>query len=131
MAAQEESEFSLSEEEDDGEDSSSSDGALDDDTELNLSKKKKKLTKKDKGEYRCEWPGCGRAFNKPSRLKEHQYSHTGQVMFILFISSSFAYVLICLQRPFVCTTADCGKSFKRKAHLQAHERSHTGLKDFM
>lgn len=27
----------------------------------------------------CNWPGCGRAFPKPSRLQEHMYSHTGEV----------------------------------------------------
>ena len=66
MDPMEESEFSLSEEEDDGEDSSSSEGALDDENEINLSKKKKKVSSKGKGEgaqqgaragLRCAWSG--------------------------------------------------------------------------
>ncbi|KZT74734.1 hypothetical protein DAEQUDRAFT_700735 [Daedalea quercina L-15889] len=53
--------------------------------------------------YACEFEGCDRAYSKPSRLAEHQRSHTGH-------------------RPFVCTT--CQKSYLRESHLQAHSRSH-------
>lgn len=114
--AEEESEFSLSEE-DDGDDSSSSDGALDDDTETNLLKKKKKLTKKGKGEFSCEWSGCGRAFNKPSRLKEHQYSHTGQVMVALFIYSSSVCVAYLSTAPICVHHGRLRQVFQKKSAL--------------
>ncbi|EIM87837.1 uncharacterized protein STEHIDRAFT_120110 [Stereum hirsutum FP-91666 SS1] len=53
--------------------------------------------------YQCTFDGCGKAYSKPSRLEEHERSHTGQ-------------------RPFVCST--CHKSYLRDSHLQAHARSH-------
>ncbi|KAF8323697.1 hypothetical protein DL93DRAFT_2049071 [Clavulina sp. PMI_390] len=53
--------------------------------------------------YYCPVEGCGKAYTKPSRLSEHERSHTGQ-------------------RPFVC--AVCGKAYIRENHLQAHSRSH-------
>lgn len=31
--------------------------------------------------YLCEWEGCGKAYTKPAKLKEHQLSHTGEVSF--------------------------------------------------
>ncbi|EIW78739.1 hypothetical protein CONPUDRAFT_60762 [Coniophora puteana RWD-64-598 SS2] len=53
--------------------------------------------------YTCSHAGCPKSYRKPSRLKEHQRSHTGE-------------------RPFACTT--CHKSYLRESHLQAHVRSH-------
>jgi general transcription factor IIIA len=53
--------------------------------------------------YACPFPGCPKAYTKPSRLAEHDRTHTGD-------------------RPFACAT--CSKSYLREAHLQAHARSH-------
>ncbi|KIM45041.1 hypothetical protein M413DRAFT_441688 [Hebeloma cylindrosporum] len=53
--------------------------------------------------YRCTFASCKKAYSKPSRLEEHQRTHTGQ-------------------RPFICET--CGKSYLRDTHLHAHARSH-------
>ncbi|OSD06096.1 hypothetical protein PYCCODRAFT_1405021 [Trametes coccinea BRFM310] len=53
--------------------------------------------------YACTFEGCTKAYSKPSRLAEHERSHTGD-------------------RPFVCST--CNKSYLRETHLQAHARSH-------
>ncbi|KAH9946789.1 hypothetical protein B0H21DRAFT_877046 [Amylocystis lapponica] len=55
------------------------------------------------GQYECTYEGCSKAYTKPSRLAEHQRSHTGD-------------------RPYVCAT--CNKSYLRETHLQAHARSH-------
>ncbi|KAH9937572.1 uncharacterized protein B0H18DRAFT_867289 [Fomitopsis serialis] len=56
-----------------------------------------------KKRYACDFDGCDKAYSKPSRLAEHQRSHTGD-------------------RPYICTT--CRKSYLRESHLQAHSRSH-------
>ncbi|PPR02412.1 hypothetical protein CVT26_011380 [Gymnopilus dilepis] len=61
------------------------------------------LVPKTKKCYHCTFEGCEKAYSKPSRLEEHERSHTGV-------------------RPFVCTT--CGKSYLRETHLHAHSRSH-------
>ncbi|KAF8895708.1 hypothetical protein CPB84DRAFT_1782257 [Gymnopilus junonius] len=61
------------------------------------------LVLKTKKCYRCTFEGCEKAYTKPTRLEEHERSHTGQ-------------------RPFVCNT--CGKSYLRETHLHAHSRSH-------
>ncbi|KAF8995512.1 hypothetical protein BDQ17DRAFT_1311014 [Cyathus striatus] len=53
--------------------------------------------------YKCTYQSCGKSYSKPSRLEEHQRSHTGD-------------------RPFVCHT--CDKSYFRETHLHAHARSH-------
>lgn len=51
----------------------------------------------------CDYPGCDKAYSKPSLLEQHKRTHTGE-------------------RPFKCTA--CDKTFLRKSHLQAHEISH-------
>ncbi|KAJ7690695.1 hypothetical protein B0H17DRAFT_935848 [Mycena rosella] len=56
-----------------------------------------------KKRYKCTYIGCDKAYPKPSRLEEHERSHSGQ-------------------RPFVCET--CAKSYLRETHLIAHARSH-------
>ncbi|TCD66374.1 Strongly-conserved Zn-finger binding protein (TFIIIA) [Steccherinum ochraceum] len=64
------------------------------------------LAQKDtpaKKRYKCSYEGCRKAYSKPSRLAEHERSHTGD-------------------RPFVCQA--CDKSYLRESHLQAHSRSH-------
>ncbi|KAI0043129.1 hypothetical protein FA95DRAFT_1563607 [Auriscalpium vulgare] len=53
--------------------------------------------------FPCTHYGCSKSYTKPSRLAEHERSHTGV-------------------RPFVCAT--CGKSYLRETHLQAHTRAH-------
>jgi len=35
-----------------------------------------------KKRYRCTFDGCGKGYSKPSRLEEHERSHTGQVSFL-------------------------------------------------
>ncbi|KAF8273012.1 hypothetical protein EI94DRAFT_1677407 [Lactarius quietus] len=62
-----------------------------------------KLLLKPKRIYECTFEGCDKSYTKPSRLEEHERSHTGD-------------------RPYVCTT--CNKSYLRETHLQAHVRSH-------
>ncbi|KAJ7350369.1 hypothetical protein DFH08DRAFT_108230 [Mycena albidolilacea] len=66
------------------------------------------LVSDTKKRYKCTHTGCDKAYSKPSRLEEHERSHSGQ-------------------RPFVCDT--CGKSYLRETHLHAHARSHLPQSD--
>ncbi|XP_062379467.1 human immunodeficiency virus type I enhancer-binding protein 2 homolog [Sardina pilchardus] len=66
-----------------------------------LNKREQKPGKKP-GKYICHY--CGRACAKPSVLKKHIRSHTGE-------------------RPYPCVP--CGFSFKTKSNLYKHRKSHT------
>lgn len=51
--------------------------------------------------YNC--PECGRAFSRPSSLKIHTYSHTGE-------------------KPFYCPVRGCNKNFSVRSNMKRHER---------
>ncbi|KAL1924082.1 uncharacterized protein VTP21DRAFT_7117 [Calcarisporiella thermophila] len=53
--------------------------------------------------YQC--PYCPKRFSRPSSLKIHTYSHTGE-------------------RPFVCSVEGCGRSFSVQSNLRRHMRVH-------
>lgn len=69
---------------------------------LSVGVRKKELKVKKTGKYVCHY--CGRACAKPSVLKKHIRSHTGE-------------------RPYPCVP--CGFSFKTKSNLYKHRKSHT------
>ncbi|KAL5339624.1 hypothetical protein BJX70DRAFT_363466 [Aspergillus crustosus] len=53
---------------------------------------------------------CHKAFSRPSSLRIHSHSHTGE-------------------KPFRCTHAGCGKAFSVRSNMKRHERGcHSGLK---
>lgn len=54
--------------------------------------------------YECNY--CGKGFNRPSSLKIHINSHTGE-------------------KPFVCNFEGCGRSFSVLSNMRRHQRVHT------
>ncbi|KAG2194971.1 hypothetical protein INT47_002827 [Mucor saturninus] len=55
------------------------------------------------GKYVC--PYCDKAFTRPSSLRTHTYSHTGE-------------------KPFKCTEPACGRKFSVQSNLRRHLRIH-------
>ena len=55
----------------------------------------------------CPYPNCDKTFSRPSRLKAHEFSHTGE-------------------KPFKC---HCGKAYARSFHLQRHMKTHQPIQD--
>ncbi|KAF9010493.1 hypothetical protein BDQ17DRAFT_1187279, partial [Cyathus striatus] len=54
--------------------------------------------------YECSY--CGKGFTRPSSLKIHLNSHTGE-------------------KPFVCPVENCGRSFSVLSNMRRHARVHT------
>ncbi|PVU93770.1 hypothetical protein BB559_003170 [Furculomyces boomerangus] len=75
---------------------------------LNSSNRNKSSSSLSGRQYKCSF--CEKIYKKPSKLEEHERSHTGE-------------------RPFKCIFPDCGKAYMKQSHLAVHSRTHDeGLK---
>ncbi|PPQ89706.1 hypothetical protein CVT25_014107 [Psilocybe cyanescens] len=84
--------------------------------------------------YRCTYQGCEKAYSKPSRLEEHERSHTGQCTendcLEAFSKHHLLRAHICSEhappgtKPYRCSHEGCTKSFDTNQHLRTHQKTH-------
>ncbi|KAH9944495.1 uncharacterized protein BXZ73DRAFT_87378 [Epithele typhae] len=93
-------------------------------------------------QYTCSFEGCTKSYKKPSRLEEHERSHTGTVTPYTCSACNKSYLreshlqaharvhLPDSARPFACEHEGCGKRFWTSQHLRVHTEQHRGEKAF-
>lgn len=61
----------------------------------------------------CNYEGCTKGYDRPSKLQTHIYTHTGE-------------------RPFECAEDGCSKTFYKSEHLKAHmQNNHSDVRDYI
>ncbi|KAJ7287319.1 transcription factor iiia [Mycena rebaudengoi] len=100
------------------------------------------LVASTKKRYQCTHPGCDKAYTKPSRLEEHERSHSGIRPFVCdkcdksYLRETHLHAharshLPNSDRPFACAEANCDKRFWTTQHLRVHTEWHNGAKPFV
>ncbi|KAE8233166.1 hypothetical protein CF326_g1795 [Tilletia indica] len=62
--------------------------------------------------YKCDFPGCNKAFSVAGSLTIHKRTHSGE-------------------KPFKCPFEGCDKAFAESSNLSKHVRVHTGARPFI
>lgn len=71
---------------------------------LNISSAKQKSPSSQLGKFQCHY--CMKRFSRPSSLRTHIHSHTGE-------------------KPFRCDVPGCGRCFSVHSNLRRHQKSHS------
>jgi len=74
--------------------------------------------------YECAY--CGKAFNRPSSLRTHTNTHTGEKRTLLyrFIVTGYSSTYNRRRTAFVCPHSGCGRAFSVQSNMRRHARVH-------
>ncbi|XP_018653326.1 putative zinc finger protein [Schistosoma mansoni] len=94
--------------------------------------------------HACTYAGCGKAYSKLNKLKEHLRSHTGERPYVCREPGCGAAFIrlygvkrhelthvFGMRRPHICPFKECGKAFPKLNKLREHICRHTGERPFV